>query len=60
MNVLRPDHLPEGMRPRRRPTPSALVSVGLHLVLMVVVWQAVQLPAVFDRMLVVDRSGRAR
>lgn len=46
------------MRPRRRPTPSALVSVGLHLVLMVVVWQAVQLPAVFDRMLVVDRSAR--
>ena len=42
----------------RRPTAASLVSVGLHLVIGVLVWNAVQMPAVFDRLL--QRDQRAK
>lgn len=59
--MLNPNRRPltvTGARRWRRPAPSALVSAAIHVVLAVVVWNAVQLPAVFDRLLVVDRSAR--
>lgn len=59
MNSLhhRPDSTLE-RRSWRRPAPSALVSVAIHVVLAIVVWNAVQMPAVFDRLLVRDRAAR--
>lgn len=48
----------EGLRRfLRRPSPASLVSVGLHLVLGVLVWNAVQMPAVFDRFLQKDQQA---
>lgn len=42
----------------RRPSPASLVSVGLHVVLGVLVWNAVQMPAVFDRFLQKDQQAK--
>lgn len=42
----------------RRPSSSTLVSVAVHVVLGLVAWQAIQVPAVFDRFLRVDREAR--
>ena len=42
----------------RRPSPASLVSVGLHIVLGVLVWNAVQMPAVFDRFLQNDQQSK--
>ena len=42
----------------RRPSSASLVSVGVHIVVLVLVWNAVQMPAVFDRFLQVDREAR--
>ena len=46
-----------GRRFLRRPTPASLVSVLAHVVIGVLVWNAVQFPAVFDRFLQVDREA---
>ena len=40
----------------RRPSPASLVSVIAHVILGVLVWNAVQMPAVFDRLLRSERS----
>jgi hypothetical protein len=42
----------------RRPSPASLVSVIAHVVLGVLVWNAVQMPAVFDRFLQVDTTAK--
>ena len=42
----------------RRPSPASLVSVIAHVVLGAVVWNAVQLPAVFDRFLQNDQRAK--
>ena len=42
----------------RRPSPASLVSVAAHAILGVLVWNAVQMPAVFDRLLQRDRVAR--
>jgi hypothetical protein len=44
-------------RSMRRPSSASLVSVVAHLVLGVIVWNAVQMPAVFDEFLRADRKG---
>ena len=41
----------------RRPSPASLVSIVAHVILGIVVLQAVQMPAVFDRFLQVDRKA---
>lgn len=41
----------------RRPSPASLVSVVAHLILGVIVWNAIQMPAVFDRFLQGDREA---
>ena len=46
-----------GRRFVRRPSPASLVSIVAHVVLGVLVWNAVQFPAVFDRFLQVDRKA---
>lgn len=43
----------------RRPSSASLVSVAVHVVLLVLVWNAVQMPAVFDRFLQADRGVKA-
>ena len=43
----------------RRPSPASLVSVIAHVILGVMVWNAVQMPAVFDRFLQGDRAQPA-
>ena len=48
----------EWRRNLRRPTPASLVSVGLHVVIGVLVWNAVQMPAVFDRFLKNDERAK--
>lgn len=42
----------------RRPSPASLVSVALHVVIGVLVWNAVQMPAVFDRFLQNDQRAK--
>ena len=42
----------------RRPAPASLVSVGLHVAIGVLVWNAVQMPAVFDRFLQNDERAK--
>lgn len=42
----------------RRPQSSTVVSIVVHVVLGVVAWQAIQMPAVFERFLQVDREAR--
>jgi len=42
----------------RRPSSASLVSIVAHVVLGVLVWNAVQMPAVFDRFLRVDRESK--
>jgi len=42
----------------RRPSSASLVSVVVHVVVLVLVWNAVQMPAVFDRFLRVDSKAR--
>ena len=42
----------------RRPAPASLVSVGLHIAIGVLVWNAVQMPAVFDRFLQNDDRAK--
>jgi hypothetical protein len=42
----------------RRPSSASLVSVAVHAVLLVLVWNAVQMPAVFDRFLQFDRDAK--
>lgn len=41
----------------RRPSPASLVSVIAHLILGVMVWNAIQMPAVFDRLMHGDREA---
>lgn len=41
----------------RRPSPASLVSIIAHVILGIVVLRAVQMPAVFDRFLQVDRDA---
>jgi len=59
---MRPGHQPRDDRStpprwRRRPDSSTLVSIAIHVVLGVVVWQAVQVPAVFERFLRASRDA---
>src|SRR6185503_21011726 len=42
----------------RRPSPASLVSVIAHVVVGVLVWNAVQMPAVFDRLLQNDQRTK--
>src|SRR6185503_6080889 len=42
----------------RRPSAASLVSVIAHVILGVLVWNAVQMPAVFDRLLQNDRPAK--
>jgi hypothetical protein len=42
----------------RRPSPASLVSVVAHVILGVVVWNAIQMPAVFDRFFPVVRDAK--
>ena len=42
----------------RRPSPASLVSIVAHVILGVMVWNAVQMPAVFDRFFPVNRDAR--
>jgi hypothetical protein len=42
----------------RRPSPASLVSVVAHAILGVVVWNAIQMPAVFDRFFPVVREAK--
>ena len=44
-------------RHMRRPSPASLVSVVAHVILGVLVWNAIQMPAVFDRFLQGDRKA---
>jgi hypothetical protein len=44
----------------RRPSPASLVSVIAHAVLGVLIWNALQLPAVFDRFLLVDTASKPK
>lgn len=46
------------LRQWRKPGPSALLSLAVHVALGIMVWNAVQMPAVFDRLLQVDRTAR--
>ena len=41
----------------RRPSSASLVSIVVHVVVLVLVWNAVQMPAVFDRFLQTDREA---
>jgi len=47
-----------GRRFLRRPSPASLVSVLAHVVIGVMVWNAVQFPAVFDRLMQADRDAK--
>ena len=53
-------HMPsEGWRRfMRRPSSASLVSIGAHAILGVLIWNALQMPAVFDRFLQVDRDAK--
>ena len=42
----------------RRPTSASLVSVVLHIVLGILVWNAVQMPAIFDQFVQQDRAAK--
>lgn len=42
----------------RRPTPAALVSMAAHVILGVLVWNAVKMPAVFDEFMQRDAQSR--
>ena len=42
----------------RRPSPASAVSVIAHVILGVMIWNAVQMPAVFDRFLQFDRQTK--
>src|SRR5262245_18786865 len=44
----------------RRPTSAAVVSVIAHIFLGVLVWNAVQMPGVFDQLLQQDRTNQPR
>ncbi len=43
---------------RRRPTPAALVSMAAHVILGVLVWYALKMPAVFDELMQRDEQSR--
>ena len=45
-------------RVARRPSSASLVSIIAHVIVGVLVWNAVQMPAVFDRFLRIDRDAR--
>lgn len=47
-----------GSRLVRRPSPASLVSVAAHVVLLIAVWHAIQVPAVFDQFLQTDRRAK--
>ena len=42
----------------RRPSPASLISIVAHVIVLVLVWNAVQMPAVFDQFLQVDRKAK--
>jgi hypothetical protein len=42
----------------RRPSSASLVSIGAHAILGVLIWNALQMPAVFDRFLQFDREAK--